>query len=135
MLIFNDPQPLPDPAMAAVGMAVALRDSTLRLAERWRRLGPTLGCGLGLAQGFATIGTIGFAGRQDYGVVGAVNNLAARLCSQALAGQVLLSQRVHARIAGRARMEPVGELALKGMREAVPAWNVLSVELAAEAAR
>lgn len=132
MLIFNDPQPLPDPAWSAVSMAIALREHVLELAPRWRQLGPELGCGMGIAQGYATIGTIGFAGRQDYGVVGAVNNLAARLCARALAGQVLISQRVLARIEGRARVEAVGELPLKGIREAVPAWNVVS--LAAEGA-
>jgi adenylate cyclase len=132
MLIFNDPQPLADPAWAAVSMAVALRDEVQHLAPRWKQLGPELGCGMGVAQGYATIGTIGFPGRQDYGVVGAVNNLAARLCAQAKADEVLISQRVLARIEGRARVEPVGDLPLKGIREAVPAWNVVS--LAAERA-
>jgi adenylate cyclase len=127
MLIFNDPQPLPDPAWAAVSMAVALREEVHALAPRWKQLGPELGCGMGVAQGYATIGTIGFPGRQDYGVVGAVNNLAARLCSQAKAGEVLISQRVLARIEGRARVEAVGDLPLKGIREAVPAWNVVSL--------
>jgi adenylate cyclase len=134
MLIFNDPQPLPDPAFAAVCMAVELRDRTAELALGWRRLGHKLGCGIGIAQGFATIGTIGFPGRQDYGTVGAVNNLAARLCGQAQSGQVLISQRVYARIDGRAVVEAVGELPLKGLHEAVPAYSVLSVGARAEAA-
>lgn len=127
MIIFNDPAPLPDPALAAVGMAVELRDNVAGLAETWRKVGHELACGLGIAQGFATIGTIGFPGRQDYGVIGAVNNLAARLCAQATAGQVLVSQRVFARVEERVVAEPVGELVLKGIHAPVLAYNVVAM--------
>ena len=127
MLIFNDPQPLPDPAMSAVGMAVELRTGVARLAEGWLRLGHVLGCGIGIAQGFATIGTIGFPGRHDYGVIGAVNNLAARLCAHAEPGQILISQRVHGRVEGRVVAESVGVLPLKGIKAPVPAFNVVSM--------
>ena len=128
MLIFNDPQPLPDPAYAAVSMAVALRDEVQVLAQEWFKLGYTLGCGIGIAQGFATIGTIGFPGRQDYGVVGAVNNLAARLCSRAESGSVLVSKRVHGRVEGRVVAQSVEALELKGFQSPIPAYNILSMK-------
>ena len=128
MLIFNDPQPLDDPAMAAAGMALELRAGVARLAQGWSRLGYQLGCGMGIAQGFATIGTIGFPGRHDYGVIGAVNNLAARLCAHAESGQVLVSQRVFARLDGRVIADAVGALTLKGMQAPVPAWNVVALQ-------
>jgi class 3 adenylate cyclase len=134
MLIFNDPAPLPDPALAAVSMAVELRDNVERLAESWQKLGHKLACGLGIAQGFATIGTIGFPGRQDYGVIGAVNNHAARLCGQAAAGQVLVSQRVFARVEGKVVARSVGELALKGIAAPTPAYEILSMAAASEEA-
>jgi adenylate cyclase len=134
MLIFNDPAPLPDPALSAVRMAVELRDSVSRLSESWRKLGYQLHCGLGIAQGFATIGTIGFPGRHDYGVVGAVNNLAARLCGQAAAGQILISQRVFGRVEGKVVVEPMGEIALKGLHAPVPAYNVIAMKQAKEIA-
>ena len=127
MLIFNDPQPLPDPAMAAVSMALELRDGVERMGVGWSKLGYALGCGMGIAQGFATIGTIGFPGRHDYGVIGAVNNLAARLCAQAEPGQILVSQRVYGRIETRVVAESVGTLPLKGMSAPVPAYNVVSM--------
>jgi len=127
MIIFNDPAPLPDPALSAVAFAVELRDSVARLAESWRRLGHSLACGLGIAQGFATIGTIGFPGRQDYGVIGAVNNLAARLCGQAAAGQVLVSQRVYGRVEDKVVAESVGELNLKGIHAPVPAFSIIAM--------
>jgi class 3 adenylate cyclase len=82
---------------------------------------------MGIAQGFATIGTIGFPGRHDYGVIGAVNNLAARLCAQAEPGQILVSQRVYGRIETRVVAESVGTLPLKGMSAPVPAYNVVSM--------
>ena len=134
MLIFNDPQPLPDPAFAAVSMAVELRDEVEDLAQGWAKLGYSLGCGIGIAQGFATIGTIGFPGRQDYGVVGAVNNLAARLCGRAEAGSVLVSKRVHGRVEGRVVAEPVEALTLKGFQAPVPAYSVHSMKKVEELA-
>ena len=133
MLIFNDPAPLPDPAFSAVRMAIELRDSVSRLSGSWRKLGYQLHCGIGIAQGYATIGTIGFPGRQDYGVIGAVNNLAARLCTQAAAGQILVSQRVHGRVEDRFEFEPMGEMALKGLHAPVPAYSVVAVKRAKEA--
>jgi class 3 adenylate cyclase/CheY-like chemotaxis protein len=134
MLIFNDPQPLPDPAFSAVSMAVELRDEVERLSEGWSKLGYNLGCGIGIAQGFATIGTIGFPGRQDYGVVGAVNNLAARLCARAEAGSVLVSKRVHGRVEGRVVAEPVDALTLKGFTSPVPAFSIHSLKRVEELA-
>lgn len=128
MLIFNDPQPLADPAYSAVSMAVELRDEVMRLSQGWAKLGYSLGCGIGIAQGFATIGTIGFPGRQDYGVVGAVNNLAARLCARAEAGSVLVSKRVHGRVEGRVVAELVEALTLKGFQSPVPAYSIHSMK-------
>lgn len=124
MIIFNDPVVLPDPAYSAVCMALEVRDAVAALAEGWHRLGYALGCGLGIAQGYATIGTIGFEGRHDYSTIGTVCNLAARLCGEAKAGQVLVSQKVHGRIDGRVRAQPVGELTLKGFHEPMRAFNV-----------
>jgi class 3 adenylate cyclase len=134
MLIFNDPQPLADPEFAAVSMALELRTCFSRLAAAWSQLGHGLGCGMGLAQGYATIGTIGFPGRQDYGVIGAVNNLAARLCAHAEPGQILVSQRLLSRVEGRVIAESVGTLPLKGLRALVPAFNILSVAVNQEPA-
>ena len=134
MLIFNDPQQLPDPAISAVRMALELRERVAALAQSWRKMGFDLACGVGIAQGFATIGTIGFEGRQDYGVIGAVNNLAARLCAEARPGEVLVSQRVFARVEDRVVAEHAGDLSLKGFGKAVPAFRVTSRKPATEAA-
>ena len=133
MLIFNDPAPLPDPALSAVRMAIDLRDSISRLSDSWRKLGYQLHCGIGIAQGYATIGTIGFPGRQDYGVIGAVNNLAARLCGQAAAAQILVSHRVFGRVEDKVVFESMGEIALKGLHAPVPAYSVVAMKQAKEA--
>jgi len=128
MLIFNDPNTLPDPALSAVRMAVDLRDAVGRLADNWKKLGYSINCGIGIAQGFATIGTIGFPGRQDYGVIGAVNNLAARLCGEAAPGQILISQRVWGRVEEKVNAEAAGELKLKGISSPVPAFSVAGLK-------
>jgi class 3 adenylate cyclase len=112
-------------------MALDVRDAVAKLAEGWKKLGYSLGCGLGIAQGYATIGTIGFEGRYDYGTIGTVCNLAARLCGEAKSGQVLVSQKVYGRIEARVNAEPTGDLTLKGFHETMRAFNVVSLKEAA----
>lgn len=124
MIFFNDPLELDNPAAHAVRMAVEMQTSFARLNSGWRTRGYDLNMGIGIAQGYATLGAIGFEGRQDYGAIGNVTNLAARLCAEAGPGQILVSQRVLGRIEQMAQAEPVSELVLKGFRQAVRAFNV-----------
>jgi len=124
MVIFNDPQPLPNPALNAVLMALEVRDAVDRLSQEWRKHGYGLECGFGIAQGFATIGTIGFEGRFDYGTIGTVTNLAARLCGEAKAGQILVSQRAYGNVEDCVDAEPAGELVLKGFSKPAAAFSV-----------
>jgi class 3 adenylate cyclase len=128
MVFFNDPVPVPDAAERAVRMALAMRDRVGELGARWRKRGHDLDVGIGIAQGFATIGAIGFEGRLDYGAVGTVTNLAARLCGEAKAGQILVSRRLLGAVETLAEAEPVGELALKGFSKPVPAFNVVGLK-------
>jgi class 3 adenylate cyclase/CheY-like chemotaxis protein len=127
MVFFNDPIPMPDAAERAVRMAVVMRDRVRELAQEWRKLGYELGFGVGVARGYATLGRIGFEGRWDYAAIGTVTNLAARLCGEADADQVLVSQRVYAVVEALVRAEPVGELVLKGFSRPVPTYNVLGL--------
>jgi class 3 adenylate cyclase len=127
MIFFNDPIEVPNPAERAVRMAVAMRDRVADLAVAWRKRGWDLGVGVGIAQGYATIGAIGFEGRLDYGAIGTVTNLAARLCAEARAGQVLISSRVAAAIEGLAQTEEVGALSLRGLARPVPTLAVLAL--------
>ena len=128
MVIFNDPVPVPNPQERAVRMALAMRERFEELSGAWRKLGYDIGCGIGIAQGYATIGAIGFEGRWDYGSIGTVCNLAARLCGEAKPGQILLPQRLLASIADLADVEAIGELSLKGFQRAVVAYNVLALK-------
>jgi adenylate cyclase len=128
MVFFNDPVPVPDAAERAVRMALTMRDRVGELGVRWRKRGHDLDIGVGIAQGFATIGAIGFEGRLDYGAVGTVTNLAARLCSEAKPGQILVSQRLRGAVEALAETEAVGELSLKGFSKPVPAFNVVSLK-------
>jgi class 3 adenylate cyclase len=105
-------------------MAVAMRDRVAELAVAWRKRGWDLGLGVGIAQGYATIGAIGFEGRWDYGAIGTVTNLAARLCGEAKPGQILVSSRVTAAVESLIEGEEVGALALKGLARPVPTWSV-----------
>jgi class 3 adenylate cyclase len=94
MVVFNDPVPVENPALQAVLMALEVRDAIGALTERWRRWGHDIGFGIGIAHGFATLGTIGFEGRFDYAAIGTVSNVASRLCDEAKPGQILISPRV-----------------------------------------
>jgi len=125
MVIFNDPLPCPDPQARAARMALAMRDRMAELSEVWRRRGHALGFGAGIAHGYATLGQIGFEGRLHYAAIGSVVNLAARLCGEAKDGQVLASRRVATAVDDVAELRPIGELALKGIRDPVRAYEVL----------
>jgi adenylate cyclase len=124
MVFFNDPVPIPDPALRATRMALAMQREVAQLAARWRKRGHALQMGVGIAQGFATLGGIGFPGRIDYGAIGTVTNLAARLCGEACGGEILVSQRVWGLIEGEAAADPAGELTLKGFARPVPAFRL-----------
>jgi len=124
MIFFNDPVFVPNPAERALRMAVAMRDRVRELTAVWRKQEYDLNLGVGISQGYATIGAIGFEGRWDYGAIGSVTNLAARLCGEAKPDQILLPQRVLGSVEDLVEVEFVGELTLKGFHRPVPAFNV-----------
>jgi class 3 adenylate cyclase len=133
MVFFNDPVPCPDPAERAVKMAMAMRDEAGKLIATWRHDGCELGFGAGIAQGYATLGQIGFSERSGYTAIGTVCNLAARLCAEAKDGQILTSSRVARAVEAVARLEDLGNLELKGLRRPVAAFNVVQSTSSAEA--
>jgi adenylate cyclase len=130
MIFFNDPTPVPNPAERAVRMALAMRARVDELARTWKKQGYELDFGVGIAQGYATIGAIGFEGRVDYGAIGNVTNLAARLCGEAQPNQILVSRRLYGTLDAVITAEPVGELALKGFSRPVTAFNVTGLKRA-----
>jgi len=131
MIFFNDPVPVPNPAERAVRMAVAMRERVTPLTAAWRKRGFELALGVGIAQGYATIGAIGFEGRWDYGAIGTVTNLAARLCGEAKGGQILVSSRVAGALEELIELEEVGRLTLKGFLRPVPTFNALGLRASA----
>jgi class 3 adenylate cyclase len=124
MIFFNDPVEVSNPAERAIRMAVAMRGVVGELAARWRKRGWELALGVGIAQGYATIGAIGFEGRMDYGAIGTVTNLAARLCAEAAGGQILISARVAGAVESIIEAADVGPVTLKGLARPVPVWSV-----------
>jgi class 3 adenylate cyclase len=124
MVFFNDPVPCPDPAERAVRMVTTMREEASNLIAAWRRHGCELGFGAGIAQGYASLGQIGFAERSGYTAIGTVCNLAARLCAQAKDGQILVSSRIAEAVEAVATLEDLGNLQLKGLRRPVAVFNV-----------
>ena len=127
MVVFNDPVPVENPALQAVLMALELRNALGALTQTWSRLGHEIGFGIGIAHGFATLGTIGYEGRFDYAAIGTVSNVASRLCDEAKPGQILISPRVLTKVENAVKVEPMGEFELKGIRRPLAAYNVLAV--------
>jgi adenylate cyclase len=125
VVLFNDPLPCPDPAPRAVRMALDMRARVAELARDWRKQGHELGFGIGIAQGYATLGEVGFAGRVDYTAIGPVPNLASRLCDAAADGEILISQRARAAVEDLVETELIGELELKGFARPVPTYRIL----------
>jgi class 3 adenylate cyclase/putative methionine-R-sulfoxide reductase with GAF domain len=132
MVIFNDPVPVENPALRAVLMALEMRTAIEALMRKWRLLGHDIGFGIGIAHGFATLGTIGFEGRRDYAAIGTVSNVASRLCDEAKPGQILISPRVLLAVDKAVAVESVGEFALKGIRRPMLAYNVIRAVLPAQ---
>ena len=131
MIFFNDPVPVPDATQRAVRMALAIRDRVGEMSRRWAERGYELSHGIGIAQGYATLGAIGFEGRWDYGAIGTVTNLAARLCAEAAGDQVLVSQRVASHVADLVELEPTPALTLRGFHRPVSACIVQRLKEAA----
>jgi class 3 adenylate cyclase len=133
MIFFNDPVPMEHPVEHAARMALAMQAAFVPLAEAWRKRGFTLGLGIGIATGFATLGAIGFEGRWDYAVIGSVANLSARLCGEAKSGEILIERKTIARLDGLARTDEAGELSLKGFAKAIQAFRLLGLDTPAKA--
>jgi len=127
LILFNDPIAHPDHAERAVRMALDMRTSLNALIEVWRKRGHTLGFGVGIALGYATLGQVGFDRRFDYACIGSVTNLASRLCDEAKAGQILVSQRVLSLVEPVVVASPVGDLSLKGFHRPMPTYEVLGL--------
>ena len=128
MIFFNDPMPVENAPERAVRMALAMREQVKQLTVKWRKLGHELDFGVGIAQGYATIGAIGFEGRWEYGAIGSVPNLAARLCGEAKPSEILVSQRLLAGVESLVEMEEKGELSLKGFHRPVSAYSILRLK-------
>jgi adenylate cyclase len=126
LVLFNDPVEIPDHAARAVRMAVDMRRAMQGLLEQWRRLGYELGFGVGLAQGFVTLGAVGFDGRQDYAAIGPTTNLASRLCDEAKADQILITQRIFSALENEVEADYIGPLSIRGFQRAIPVYEVVS---------
>lgn len=124
MIFFNDPVVVPNPAERAVRMGIAMRDRVAHLAIGWRKRGLDLALGIGIAQGYATIGAIGFEGRLDYAAIGTVTNLAARLCGEAKGGEILTNSRTLSEVEQLVEATPVGELQLKGLARPIAVASI-----------
>jgi adenylate cyclase len=129
MIFFNDPVPIANPAEQAIRMTLAMRERVKDLTIKWRKLGYDLNFGVGIAQGYATIGAIGFEGRWEYGAIGSVPNLAARLCGEAKPEEILVPQRLLGRVEELVEAEPAGELSLKGFHRPVTAYNIVRLKV------
>jgi adenylate cyclase len=128
MVFFNDPLPCPNPAERAVRLAVAMREAVMALAAGWRRRGHQIGFGVGVAQGFATLGQIGFEDRFDYSAIGTVVNTAARLSDAAADGQILVTSRVAGAVGDFAELGDIGSLAIKGLSRSLVVSNVVALK-------
>jgi adenylate cyclase len=132
MIFFNDPIRIKNPAQSAVRMALAMQRDFVALRAVWKKRGFDLDLGIGIAQGYATLGAIGFEGRWDYACIGSVTNLASRLCSEAKGGQILTNQKTLAHIDEVVHAQSLGEVALKGIAQTVQVFNITGFKTEAQ---
>jgi adenylate cyclase len=131
MIFFNDPLPVDNPSLVAVRMALDMQERFASLARSWKRRGYELSIGIGIGQGYATIGAIGFEGRRDYGAIGPCCNMAARLCSEAKGGQILIAPRVYDSVVDHVATVAIGEMTLKGFQRPVAVHEVVAAKMSA----
>jgi len=129
MIFFNDPIPLAKPAENAISMALAMQQQFAPLRAAWKKRGFDLDLGIGITQGYATLGAVGFEGRWEYACIGSVANLASRLCNEAKGGQILINRKSYSRIEDVVQAEPLGDLVLKGIAQPVPVLNITGVKV------
>jgi class 3 adenylate cyclase len=127
MVVFNDPVPCPDPCIQAVLMAIEMRCAVSALVAQWQTHGYALGVGIGISNGYATLGLIGADGRSQYTAIGTVANLASRLCGEALDGQILVDTKVKTLVEGSFDMTDEGDRVLKGLHRPIRAFNVVGL--------
>ena len=130
MVFFNDPLPCAEPAIRAIQMSVAMRTRIQDLSAEWKRRGHDLGFSIGIAQGFATMGRVGFEGRYDYAAIGSVTNLASRLCSAATQDQILVTQRVHGAAQDHVVSDSLGEVPLRGFSRPISVYDIKGLDAA-----
>ena len=128
MIFFNDPIPLEKPAENAIGMALEMQRQFAPMRATWKKRGFDLDLGIGITQGYATLGAVGFEGRWEYSCIGSVANLASRLCNEAKGGQILINQKTLNRIEDVVQAEPLGDLLLKGIAQPVPVFNITGLK-------
>jgi class 3 adenylate cyclase len=128
MIVFNDPVPIDNPTKVAVRMTLEMRESVKSLCDKWHSQGFEVGCGFGIAEGYATIGALGYEGRQDYTALGMVVNLSSRLCSEAEDQQILVTQKTYSQLVGLVKAESLGEILYKGIPTPQLTYNILSIE-------
>jgi class 3 adenylate cyclase/CheY-like chemotaxis protein len=126
MIVFNDPIPCDDHTERAVRLALDMRERVHELAKQWARVGHVLGFGIGIASGYATLGQVGFEHRREYTAIGSVINLASRLCGEAKAGQIVISQRAFSAVEQSVGASHIGQLSLKGFNRPIDAYEVVS---------
>jgi adenylate cyclase len=129
MIVFNDPIRVDNPAAKAIKMALTMQERFASLRTAWKKRGYDLDLGIGIAQGYATLGAIGFEGRWEYSCIGGVANLAARLCSEAKGGQILTNQKTLSPIENAVQAESLGEVALKGIAHPESVFNITGVKV------
>jgi class 3 adenylate cyclase len=126
MIVFNDPIPCDDHTERAVRLALDMRARVAKLAEQWARKGHELGFGIGIASGYATLGQVGFEHRREYTAIGSAINLASRLCDEAKAGQIVISQRAFSAVEPWVTASHIGQLNLKGFNRPIDAYEITS---------
>ena len=127
LIFFNDPLPVSDAAGRAARMALGMQQRFCSLRTRWSKLGYELDLGIGIAQGYATLGAFGYEGRVDYTAIGSVVNLAARLCDKAGPGEVLIDRKTRASLDDAAKLDALGPTALDGFAQPVPVFRLTAV--------
>ncbi len=129
LAIFGAPESHGDDPERAVACALEMQNSLITLNNELFGSGyPPLEMGIGINTGNVIVGNIGSELRMKYGIVGAAVNMAARIESNSIGGQVLMGEATYDQVREVVRTDPAQSIMMKGMKEPLIFCSVFAIE-------
>jgi len=128
LTVFGVPEEHDDDPVRAVACALAMQNTLMELNEELRLEGyPALEMGIGINTGSVIVGNIGSEIRMKYGIVGATVNMASRIESNTIGGQVLVGESTYNLVKDLVTVDPPQTIIMKGLKKPLVIFSVTAI--------